>query len=75
MDFMYYRSGTYSSTSCDPSKLNHAMLAVGYGVDAAGQDYIIVKNSWGTSWGDRGYAHVLMTDDTRGMCGIYRYGY
>lgn len=32
----------------------HALLAVGYG-SASDGDYILVRNSWGTKWGDNGH--------------------
>jgi C1A family cysteine protease len=36
----------------------HAMLAVGYKDTARGQGVVIVRNSWGPSWGDKGYCYI-----------------
>jgi len=42
-----------TAESCPGTDLDHAILAVGYGVASDGKtEYLIVKNSWGTKWGD-----------------------
>lgn len=45
-----HKSGTYYEPGCS-KKVNHCILAVGYGTDANG-DYYIIKNSWGTTFGE-----------------------
>ncbi|XP_054569400.1 pro-cathepsin H [Eptesicus fuscus] len=67
-DFMQYRKGIYSSTSCHktPDKVNHAVLAVGYG-EENGKPYWIVKNSWGPQWGMNGY---FLIERGKNMCGL-----
>jgi C1A family cysteine protease len=51
--------------------LNHGVLAVGYDADG---DYYIVKNSWGTVWGEAGYIRVKanMQQNPYGLCGLTR---
>lgn len=43
-EFQFYSGGLYVDHSCSSSKLNHAMLLVGYGTSNSGQDYWILKN-------------------------------
>lgn len=67
-DFQFYSSGIYQSTLCSTDELNHAVLAVGYGISPSGKKYYIIKNSWGVSWGMDGY--IYFSGDIPNMCGI-----
>ena len=66
--FQGYTSGVLNSTACGTS-LDHGVLAVGYGTED-GQAYYLVKNSWGSSWGENGYVKIANVGDGAGICGI-----
>jgi len=66
MVFQHYKSGVLDGSSCG-AQLDHAVLAVGYGKTMMGQTYWIVKNSWGTKWGEDGYVRIIRGKDE---CGI-----
>lgn len=61
--WQFYKSGVFNHNNCG-TELNHAVQIVGYNKDGK---YYIVRNSWGTSYGEDGYIRVVMDQD---MCGI-----
>ncbi|GAB4838046.1 hypothetical protein Ancab_027574 [Ancistrocladus abbreviatus] len=66
--FRFYKDGVYTNETCgrSPMDVNHAVVAVGYGVQN-GVPYWLIKNSWGEDWGDKGYFKMEMG---KNMCGI-----
>ncbi|KDO84085.1 hypothetical protein CISIN_1g024783mg [Citrus sinensis] len=69
MAFQLYESGIFTGR-CGTS-LDHGVTAVGYGTEN-GADYWIVKNSWGSSWGEAGYIRMErnVAGTLTGKCGI-----
>jgi len=51
---------------CSKVQLDHAINIVGYGTEGS-KDFWIVRNSWGESWGEKGYFRIIRGV---GACGL-----
>ena len=58
------------------TNLDHGVLLVGYGTETSSifgkTDYWLVKNSWGSGWGESGYIRIKREMDKQGpgVCGL-----
>jgi len=69
-----YTGGVMTTSSCSSSylKLDHCVQLVGYSgyngdASTSTSGYWIVRNSWGTDWGEEGYIYLQMGTNT---CGV-----
>ncbi|DAZ96774.1 TPA: hypothetical protein N0F65_005772 [Lagenidium giganteum] len=70
-EFQFYKSGVFAK-KCG-TQLDHGVLVVGYGTDN-GNKFWKVKNSWGDSWGEKGYIRLAReTGEPAGKCGVAMY--
>ncbi|RWS25097.1 Cathepsin L-like protein [Leptotrombidium deliense] len=70
-DFQDYHGGIFDDKQCETGSmfLHHAVTVIGYGVDEkTGAQYWLVKNSWGSDWGEQGY--IRMSRNKNNQCGI-----
>ena len=65
--FQTYQSGVLTSYRCG-TDVNHALLAVGFNTETS-PPYLIVRNWWGTGWGEQGNILIGMSGG-KGVCGI-----
>lgn len=68
----YYNGGIFRlpAAICPPNQLNHAILLVGWGETPDGTPYWIIKNTWGSGWGEAGYMRMYRGEN---VCGIAEY--
>ena len=65
-----YGSGIITD-GCEPGYVDHAVLLVGYGSEND-QDFWLLKNSWGTDWGEKGY--YKLARNRNNLCSLASYG-
>jgi len=64
-EFEAYSGGVYSQFVLFP-QINHEVSVVGWGSEGS-EDYWIVRNSWGTYWGEWGFFRIKMFSDNLGI--------
>jgi hypothetical protein len=64
---MYYSGGVYDNAACTGDLPGgHVIMFVGWGTDAKGTDYWLIRNSLGNGWGEGGFIKVKRGSD---VCG------
>ena len=63
--FQQYQGGIIQDTTCT-GRPNHAVTAVGYT-----PAFVLVKNSWGSQWGDKGFVKFHRSYNSK--CGLFKY--
>jgi len=66
-DFEFYSSGIFNDPTCTDQEIDLGILVIGYGVTRTGEEYWILKNAWGTTWGMEGY---LLLERGYDRCGV-----
>ncbi|KAK8840809.1 hypothetical protein M9Y10_027631 [Tritrichomonas musculus] len=72
--FTLYKEGIYDEPLCSPTNLDHGVGCVGFGTEN-GVSYWIVRNSWGTSWGEQGYMKLIRKNNQCGIASMATFPY
>jgi len=65
-----YESGVFTPPAGGiHTDIDHAVQLVGFGTESNGLDYWLVRNSWGTTWGEEGYIKLQRFGEGKEPCG------
>jgi len=67
--FNNYKEGVINNAGACGLNNNHGVTVVGYT-----SSYYVIKNSWDTWWGEKGFARIAINGDGNGVCGIQKDG-
>lgn len=65
--FRYYEKGIVADGDCEGQSLDHGIVLVGLEIDKDLGEVLIVRNSWGSRWGEKGYIRIQAAGNA---CGI-----
>lgn len=63
-----YGGSVFESSACS-GDINHAVVIVGAGTDdVSGKPYWVIRNSWGSDWGEGGYMRCVVLAVGLALC-------
>jgi len=75
LDWQLYAFGVFHPWFCSskPGAMDHGVAVVGYGSTDGGVPYWIIRNSWGSMWGEHGYMKLLRGKNACGVANAATY--
>lgn len=68
-DLMFYDSGVYTGSEKCGNELNHGIVLTGFDATQTPK-FFTIQNSWGSDWGEKGFARIAFSNKKTGTCGM-----